>query len=195
MKTFFQFFYEKYSDLGKLSPEQLTKGQRLDPQDSDNFKQVDGRVFYNVLTNIMNSDLSRKIPKNIKKNLTLYPLVDYRKMKCFLGKNNSSGYCIKDGDELVSVFSSQGSSGNALVQDAIKEGARRLDCFATQDGQGGIVDEGLYKLYKRNGFVIDESVNMGGEYPVQNGISYFVNDAGEVDPTNPTIVIFMRLNR
>lgn len=198
MKSFYQFFIEKYTDLGKLSPEQLQKGQRLDPNSEDNFKEIDGRIFHRILMKIMNSDLGRKVPKNIKDNLTLYPVEDYMKMKCFIGKNNSSGFCIKDGDELVSVFSSQGSSGNALVQEAIKQGARRLDCFAEQDGEGGIVDKELYRLYSRNGFVIDKSLNSGNKgeaYSIQNGISYFVDEAGNVDPQNPKVVIFMKLNR
>jgi hypothetical protein len=127
-------------------------------------------------------------------NLSVYPVQDYQRMKCFLGKNNSSGFCIKDEDELVSVFSSQESSGNALVQEAIKQGATRLDCFATQDDKGNIKDEGLFRLYSRNGFVIDRTLNMEGEYPVKNGISYFVDDNGNVDPTNPTVVIFMVKN-
>lgn len=203
MRPFYDFFLEKFSDLGKLSPEQLRKGQRLNPQDSDNFQQVSGRVFYQALTNITKNDEFRrtvnpKFFKNIKNNLSVYPVSDYQRMKCFLGKNNSSGFCIKDGDELVSVFSSQESSGNALVQESIREGATRLDCFATQDENGQIKDEGLYRLYSRNGFVIDKSMNHGNKgeaYSIQNGVSYYVDNQGNVDPTNPTVVIFMKLNK
>ena len=203
MRSFIEFFVEKYSDLGKLSPEQLRKGQRLDPRDVDNFKQVTGRVFHQALNNITKNDEFRRTLdpihfKNIKNNLTVYPLTDYLKMKCFLGKNNSSGFCIKDGDELVSVFSSQESSGNAVVQEAIKQGVTRLDCFAKQDQHGNIKNEGLYKLYSRNGFIIDDNLNSGepGQpYSIQNGISYFVDDNGNVDPQNENVVIFMKLNR
>jgi hypothetical protein len=201
MKSFIEYFFEKFSDLGKLSPEQLRKGQRLNPIDSDNFTQVSGRVFAKALSNIMRNDefrktLDPKFFKNIKNNLSVYTIPEYSNMKCFIGKNNSSGFCIKDGDELVSVFSSQESSGNALVHEAIKRGARRLDCFAKQDSQGNIVNEGLYKLYSRNGFVVDREMNSGNlsePYSIQNGISYFVDDAGNVDPNNPTIVVFMKL--
>jgi hypothetical protein len=199
MKSFYQFFWEKFTDIGKLSPEQLRKGQRLEPNNPDNFQQVSGRVFFQALTNITKNDEFRKTVnpkffKNIKNNLSVYPVQDYQRMKCFLGKNNSSGFCIKDSDELVSVFSSQESSGNALVQEAIRQGVTRLDCFATQDDRGNIKDEGLFRLYSRNGFVIDRTLNMEGEYPVKNGISYFVDDNGNVDPTNPTVVIFMVKN-
>lgn len=205
MKSFSQFFYESFSDLGNLSPEQLKKGQRLNPQDQGNFKQVDGRVFYNALKVVMANDEQRPLvqtptqpytTKGIRKNITLYEVKDYQQMKCFLGKNNSSGFCIKDGDEIVSVFSSLGSSGDAAVVEAIKQGGRRLDCFAKQDGQGGIKNEGLYKLYSRHGFKIDTDLNTGdvGEpYSIQNGVSYYVDENGNVDPTNETVVVFMKL--
>jgi hypothetical protein len=197
MKSFVQFFYEAFSDLGRLSPEQLRKGYRLNPSDQDNFKQVEGRVFHNVLNAIMKNDFTRgEKSKKLKENLTLYSVKDYLQMKCFLGKNNSSGFCIKDGDELVSVFSSLDSSGNAAVKKAIEEGAKRLDCFATQDENGNILNDGLYKLYSRHGFKIDTALNIGQPnepYSIQNGISYFVDDDGNVDPTNSTVVIFMKL--
>lgn len=38
------FILETFKDLGKLIPDQLKKGQRLDPDKEDYFKQVDGRV-------------------------------------------------------------------------------------------------------------------------------------------------------
>ena len=199
MKSFKEFFDEAYKDLGKLSPEQLRKGFRLIPDEKDNFQQVDGRVFYNALVNFMHNDAVRENSdpiffKNIRNNLTIYSVSDYKKMKCFLGKNNSSGFAIKDGNELVSVVSTLEASGNAVVQEAIKQGATRLDCFAKQDSKGNVVDDGLYKLYKRSGFIIDKSKNdgiLGEPYSVQNGISYYVDDSGKVDPTNSTIVIFM----
>lgn len=205
MKSFTHFFYESYSDMGKMTSNQLRKGQRLDPQAENNFKQVDGRVFHNALKVVMENDSRRPLEKSptqpyttkgIRHNLTLYEVKDYQQMQCFLGKNNSSGYCIKDSEEIVSLFSSLGSSGDAAVVDAIKHGGNRLDCFAKQDKQGGIKNEGLYKLYSRHGFQVDRDMNSGevGEaYSIQNGISYFADDNGNVDPTNETIVIFMKL--
>jgi len=204
MQSFIKFFYEDFNDLGKLSPEKLIRGQRLDPSEVDNFKQVDGRVFYDALKQIIQNDNSRANPdhishkfyKNIKDSLSVYDISDYKKMRCFLGKNNSSGFVLKDGDELISVFSSLNSSGSALVKDAMKEGARRLDCFATQDENGNIQNEGLVKLYGRHGFHIDENMNDGtaGEaYAIQNGISYFVDESGNVEPKNPMVVVFMKI--
>jgi hypothetical protein len=188
---------EAFKDIGKLSPEQLKKGQKLDPKDDDNFTPVTGRVFHKAINRIRQNDIERLnkgLPSKGLKTLSVYGPGDYNKMKCFLGKNNSSGYCIAHGDELVSVFSSQKSSGKAIMKDAIKNGARRLDCYALRDKKGNI--EGpLYKLYSSFGFRIDKSMNSGtpGEpYAIVNGVSDFVNDKGQVEPDNPQVVIFMK---
>jgi hypothetical protein len=200
MKSFVQYFYEAFSDLGKLSPEQLQKGQRLDPENGDNFQQVDGRVFHKAVTRIMINDDGRcaagdVMCKKLRENLTIYELNDYKKMKCFLGRNNSSGFCIKDGDELVSVFSALGSAGKAAVKEAIKQGAKRLDCFAQQDGNGNILNVGLPKLYRMFGFEVDRNMTTGDDpsvpYTIVKGVSYFVNDRDEVELTNPKVVVFM----
>lgn len=113
---------------------------------------------------------------------------------CFLGKNNSSGYCIAHDNKLVSVFSSQQSSANAVMVDAIKNGAKRLDCYAKRDSNGKISGP-LYSLYSKHGFKIDKSMNSGkpGEpYAILKGVSDYVNDKGEVEPDNPNVVIFMK---
>ena len=202
MKSFVQYFYEAFSDLGKMSPEQLTKGQKLEPEGTDNFQQVDGRVFHQAVTQIMKNDDGRcasgdSMCKNLRDNLTIYELNDYKKMKCFLGRNNSSGFCIKDGDELVSVFSSLGSAGKAAVKEAIRQGAKRLDCFAQQDGNGKILNVGLPKLYRMFGFEVDENMTTGNDpsvpYTIVRGVSYFVNENEEVELTNPKVVVFMVL--
>jgi len=187
---------DDFKDLGKLSPEELQKGQYLNPADKDNFKQVSGRVFYNAIRKIRENDiakLNKGLPSKGLKTLTVYNAGDYKKMKCFLGKNNSSGYCIAHKNELVSVFSSQKSSGDAIVVSAIKNGARKLDCFAFR--KNGKISGPLYKLYSKYGFKINTSMNDGkpGEpYAVIKGISDYVNDKGEVEPDNPQVVIFMK---
>lgn len=185
---------EAFRDIGKLSQDELQKGQRLDPTSEDNFEQVDGNTYHKAITGIMRNDLARGDAAKGLDTLTVYSRPEYDKMNCFLGKNNSSGYCIKDGDELVSVFSSQGSSGNALMVDAVKNGASRLDCFATRSPNGEI-SGALYKLYSRHGFKVDTDMNSGtpGEaYSIQNGVSSFVDDAGNVHHDDPRVVIFMK---
>ena len=114
-------------------------------------------------------------------------------MDCYLGKNNSSGYCIKGGGELVSVFSSQMSSANAIMVDAVKNGAKKLDCYAIQEN--GKISGPLFNLYTKHGFKIDTSMNSGkpGEpYTITRGVSLYVNDNGDVEPDNPSVVVFMK---
>ena len=188
-------FLEAFKDLGKLSPDELKKGQKLDPEDKWNFKQVSGRVFHQAITKIRQNDIARGDKSKGLNTLTIYSVSDYKKMDCYLGKNNSSGYCIAHGDELVSVFSSQGSSGHALMKSAISNGAKRLDCFAIRNPKTGNISGDLYKLYKKYGFKIDKSMNEGepGEpYSIVNGISSYVDDNGNVHPDDPRVVIFMK---
>ena len=190
------FIGEAFKDIGKLSPEQLTKGQYLNPKDEDNFAEVDGRVFFNAISKIRTNDiakLNKGLPSKGLKTLTVYNAGEYKSMRCFLGKNNSSGYAIAHKDELVSVFSSQKSSGDAIMVDAVKNGAKRLDCYALR--KSGKIEGPLYSLYFRHGFKVDKSMNSGkdGEvYSIRNGVSDYVNDKGEVEPDNPIVVIFMK---
>lgn len=62
----------------------------------------------------------------------------------FLSEDLSSGYAIVAGDMLKFVFSAQRGRGDEIVAHAVKNGARRLDCF---EGH-------LSTLYARHGFVI-----------------------------------------
>lgn len=198
MKTFYQFFWEAFSDIGKLSPEQLKISRRLTADDSENFKKVDWRSFYKIINAYMKADESRsnnpELFKDIKNNITIYKPQEYSKMECYVGPNNTSGYCIKEGDELVSVFSAGESSGDAIVKSAIKNGARRLDCFAEQDENGNIKPTKLFKLYSRNGFVIDRDKNDDSmPYPIFNGISYYVDENGKIHKDAETVVVYMKL--
>jgi hypothetical protein len=113
-------------------------------------------------------------------------------MRCFIGDNNSSGYAINN-RELVSVFSSQKSSGNPLVQSAISNGATHLDCYAFL--LNNKISGDLFSLYSRNGFRINKNLTtgeLGVPYTIQNGISRFVNEEGDVEIDNPQVVIFMK---
>ena len=190
-----EFILDAFKDMGKLSPLELMKGQYLNPDD-DNFKQVTGRVFYQSINQIRQNDID-KIDRGLKpkglKTLSIYKVNDYNNMKCYLGQNNSSGYCIAHNDEIVSVFSSQKSSIAAIMKDSIKNGARRLDCYAIRNGNK--ISGKLFKIYSKYGFKIDKTMNSGkqGEiYAIINGVSDFVNDKGEVEPDNPEVVIFMK---
>lgn len=183
---------EAFTDLGKLSNEDLVKGKPMSPNTNGNFNRVDGRVFHRAISRIRMNDIARMDQARGLDTLTIYSVKEYNGMTCYLGKNNSSGYALH-GDELVSVFSTQGSSGNAIVQDAINNGASRLDCFATRNQEGNIEGQ-LYSLYRRNGFRIDTSMNSGDPsepYSIQNGVSSFVDEKGIVRPEDSRVVIFM----
>ncbi len=189
----FKEIFEAFKDMGNLSDLELRKGKALDKTKEENFSQVSGRVFYKVISKIRSNDIARGDEAKGLETLTVYSVSDYNQMNCFLGRNNSSGYCVKQ-SELVSVFSSQKSSGSAIVQDAIKNGAKNLDCFALMSN--GKISGNLYSLYLRNGFKIDKSLNtgkLGVPYTIQNGISRFVNSDEEVEINNPAVVVFMKL--
>lgn len=191
-----ELILEAFKDIGKLTAAQLMKGQKLSPEEVGNFKEVTGRVFYQAIKQIRKNDIERLnkgLPSKGLKTLSVYGAKDYKQMKCYLGANNSSGYCIAHRDELVSVFSSQKSSADAIMVDAVKNGAKRLDCFAFREN--GKIYGPLYKLYTKYGFKVDKSKNEGkpGEaYAIIRGVSDYVNDKEEVEPDNPQVVIFMK---
>jgi len=187
----FKELFEKFTDIGKLSDEELEKGQRLEK--GSVFTKVSGTVFFKAISKIKKNDIARKENAKGLDTLTVYSRGAYNKMDCYLGKNNSSGYAIKKRD-LVSVFSSQKSSGSAIVQSAITNGARTLDCYAEYRNEKLSGD--LYSLYSRNGFKVDTTMNtgeIGTPYTIQKGISRYVNDKEEVEIDNPVVVIFMKI--
>ena len=191
----FQKLIEKFNDMGKISDTDLKKGQKL--TSGNDFSEVDGTTFFRAITNIKENDiakLNKGLPHKGLETLSVYSRGDYSKMKCFLGHNNSSGYAINHGSELVSVFSTQGSSGNAIMESAVKNGAKHLDCFALRD-EDGIISGPLFKLYSSHGFKIDTSMNSGtpGEpYAIVKGVSDYVDDEEKVHPEDPRVVIFMK---
>lgn len=184
---------EAFSDIGSTPDWQLKKGFPLDRDDEDSFQQVSGRVFHQILTRMVRADKLRDTPKGLE-DLSIYSPSEYNQMDCFIGKNNTAGYALKRDGELVSVFSTARSSGHAIVADAVRRGARKLDCFAEVDSSGR-VDGLLFRLYSKHGFRIDRSMNVGNPsepYSIVNGISYYVNERGQVEMDNPTVVVFMK---
>ena len=72
---------------------------------------------------------------------------DYDEMSKFLTPSHGAGFALKHGDELVSVFNTGKDGkglGNTLVNQAVENGAKRLDCYD--------INGGLPRLYSRNGF-------------------------------------------
>jgi len=193
MTTFREYLDEKFNDMGKLSNDELKKGQKITTV--DDMVQVSGRVFHQAITKIKENDIAKGDAAKGMVTLSIYKTEEYTKMKCYLGKNNSSGYAIKSKD-LVSVFSTKKSSSQAIMKSAIENGAKTLDCFALRDIETGKIKGQLYELYSKYGFKINKSLNDGkkGEaYTIVNGVSDYVDDDENVHPEDPRVVIFMKL--
>jgi hypothetical protein len=75
----------------------------------------------------------------------VYPVEDYAQMRMFMTNDGRAGFALKDND-IVSVFSQAPHTGgvNAIMQLAVQEGGRKLDCFDTV----------LPDFYFNNGFQI-----------------------------------------
>jgi len=75
----------------------------------------------------------------------VYPVEDYANMRMFMTDDGKAGFALKDND-IVSVFSQPPHIGgvNGIMQLAIQEGGRKLDCFDTV----------LPDFYFNNGFQI-----------------------------------------
>jgi len=192
-----EYIIETFKELGNLSGDKLKKGQRLYRSDKDNFTKVNGRVFYNAITKIKENDinkLNKGLPYKGLNTLSVYGVSEYKKMKCFLGKNNSSGYAIAHGNELVSVFSSQKSSADAIMVSAVNNGVKYLDCYAQRNPKTKKISGPLYNLYLKYGFKINTSLNTGKKgdpYSIVDGVSDYVDDKGKVQKDDLRVVVFM----
>lgn len=81
---------------------------------------------------------------------------DYEDCDLYLTENGRTGFALR-GDELISVFSATGEhGGDAAVAQAVRQGARRLDCY---DIKGG-----LPAFYARHGFRSIARVAWDDEY-------------------------------
>jgi hypothetical protein len=93
-------------------------------------------------------------------------------MRLFVTDDGKAGYAIHNGDELVSVFSSQGSNrGRALVQSAIAAGARRADCFSIPNEPDDAIGY-LPALYRAGGLVEVARVEINPDYDPPEGATH-----------------------
>jgi hypothetical protein len=192
METFREYLAEKFKYMGKLSNDELQKGQKL-VNGKDDLIPVTGRVFLQAISKIRKNDMAKGDDAKGLETLSVYSVNEYNKMRCFLGANNSSGYALK-GKDLVSVFSTEGSSSKSIMLSAASNGAKTLDCFAIR--KNGKISGKLYELYSRYSWKIDTSMNEGKEgeaYSIVKGVSSFVDDDGVVRPDDERVVIFMKL--
>ena len=118
------------------------------------------------------------MPKKYYNFVTHYSEKEYKKMgaKVFLSDSAKSGYAIDKHGDLMSVFSLPGAhEGPTLMQSAIRNGAKKLDCF----------DSGfLPKFYEKYGFKEINRIKWGDKF-APSGWNY--KRDGRPD------VVFMRL--
>lgn len=118
------------------------------------FKEVEADEFFKTVDKFRDS--SDMASANIHK----YTPEDYAKMKVYLSADGKSGYAIKDGNELVSVHSSEKGRGEDIVTNAVAEGARKLDAY---DIKGK-----LPELYGKLGFKEKARSSFNDEYADMN---------------------------
>lgn len=82
--------------------------------------------------------------------MDVHTVKEYEGMQLFMTDDGLSGFA-RDADELVSVFSSVKRRSPAIVQQAVAQGAKRLNCYAIPSESH---PEGyLPYLYSKGGFV------------------------------------------
>lgn len=82
--------------------------------------------------------------KIIRDNTTPWDEIDLTDTECFIaGFPAYMGFAVRDNGELIGLFSAINGKGDLLLKEAIKRGARHLDCF---DGY-------LPTFYARHGFI------------------------------------------
>lgn len=123
--------FEALAKLLKTAPEFLNK---LKPK----YTKADPSEFLNIV------DKFRKESDLASANIHPYNLDDYKNMQVYLSPDKKSGYAIKNGNELVSVFSTEKGRGDDIVQDAIRAGAKKLDAYD--------INNKLPSLYNKFGF-------------------------------------------
>ncbi len=90
-----------------------------------------------------------KLPKDLRAFLSIYSSEEYIKMgaKLHLSATKQSGFALKPGGELISVFSLPGAhEGHSAIEAAIRVGATKLDCLG----------EPLREIYEAHGFKVVE---------------------------------------
>jgi hypothetical protein len=103
--------------------------------------------------------------------VTLHSVTEYKDMRLFVTQDGLAGYAIRDGNELVSVYSQTGMRrGEAIVASAVAQGAKRLDAYAVPKlGEPNDTEGYLPKLYHESGFVEVARVAINPAYDPPKG--------------------------
>ena len=118
---------------------------------------------------------------NGKKAAQVYEYLpeEYKQMKLFTAENGKSGFALKPDGDIVSVFSAEKGSTTGLMNLAIQNGGKKLDCF----------DTFLPKIYKKFGFVEVDRVKWNEEYKPTNWDKEFFKQYNNGEPD----VVYMEL--
>ena len=140
------------------------------------YELVQGEAAFNGAARFRKAISDAKSSSKHGAAVYVYDEADYAKMRLFLTEDGKSGFALK-GDDIVSVFSGQKGSANAMLQLAVDEGGRRLDAFDTI----------LPEIYADNGFKTVARVAWNEDYKPDNWDKQLFKDFNNGEPD----VVFM----
>lgn len=125
-------------DVTKKKEKKLNKGEPKQQKQPHDIIEVHPHHFHKRVSKF------RELNDMNRANVHPYSPEDYSQMKTYMTRDGKSGYAVKNGNELVSVHSSERGRGDHLVGHAVKMGAKKLDAYDI----GGK----LPSLYGKHGF-------------------------------------------
>nr|DAN37755.1 MAG TPA: hypothetical protein [Caudoviricetes sp.] len=108
-----------------------------------------------------------------------YSPEEYKQMKLYTAENGKSGFALKSDGDIVSVFSVEKGSLAGMMNLAIQNGGKKLDCF----------DTFLPKIYKKFGFEEVNRVKWNEEYKPKDWDKDFFKQYNNGEPD----VVYMKL--
>ena len=108
-----------------------------------------------------------------------YTAEEYKRMRLFVSENGTSGFAIKNDGDIVSVFSSAKGSSKAMLELAVQNGGRKLDCFDTY----------LPQIYRQHGFKEVHREKWNEQYKPENWDKDFYSKYNNGEPD----VVYMEL--
>ena len=108
-----------------------------------------------------------------------YPDEDYKKMRLFVAENGKSGFALKEDGDIVSVFSQEKRATGCMLELAIAQGGKKLDCF----------DTFLPKIYKKHGLEEYKRDKWAEEYKPESWDKEYFKEYNNGEPD----VVYMKV--
>jgi len=108
-----------------------------------------------------------------------YPDEDYKKMRLFVAENGKSGFALKEDGDIVSVFSQERKATGGMLELAIAQGGKKLDCF----------DTFLPKIYAKHGLKEYKRDKWAEEYKPDNWDKEYFKEFNNGEPD----VVYMKV--